>query len=104
MTTRPSLSSEASTMSHSIVYIGATWCGPCKRVKPLVEALSKSFQLPLVLKDLDTDLTEEERAPIKKVPTIRVLEGDKVVLECNQFAEVEDWVKSHAKVPTTGDF
>lgn len=97
-------SSEASTMSHSIVYIGATWCGPCKKAKPLVEELAKTFSLPLAVKDLDTDLTEEERAPIKKVPTIRVMEGSKVILECNQFSALEDWVKTHVKVSTTGDF
>lgn len=91
-------------MSHSIVYIGATWCGPCKVAKPRVEELAKSFQLPLTVKDLDADLTEEERAPIKKVPTIRVLDGSKVILECNQFAALEEWVKAHVKISTTGDF
>ena len=91
-------------MSHSILYIGATWCGPCKTAKPLVEQLAKSFHLPLTLKDLDTDLTEEEREPIKKVPTIRLLEGNKVIQEWNQYKALEEWVKANVKMTTTGDF
>jgi thiol-disulfide isomerase/thioredoxin len=81
-------------MSHSIVYIGATWCKPCKTIKPAVETLAKRYGVPVVIKDLDKDLTDAEKEEILKVPTIRVLLGEHRIAEftVDQVKSLEDWL------------
>ena len=81
-------------MSHSIVYIGATWCKTCKTIKPAVEELAKRYGVPLIVKDLDADLTDVEKEEILKVPTVRVLLGENRIAEftVNQVKSLEEWL------------
>ena len=48
------------------IYFGATWCGPCKAIKPLVKSSNK--QVTIVNIDDYKDLASEYN--IKSVPTI----------------------------------
>ena len=92
-------------MVYTIHYIGATWCSTCKVIKPATEALAQRFAVPLVLKDFDADLTEEEKDAIKKVPTIRIFEENKQIVEwnVNQVKSLEEWLQTNVKM-TTEDF
>jgi thiol-disulfide isomerase/thioredoxin len=93
-------------MSQSILYIGASWCGPCKTIGPQAEALAKQFGLPIVKKDLDKDLTEDEKEAILKVPTIRILhENTHCIAEftVNQVASLKKWLTDNVSLES-GDF
>lgn len=92
-------------MEYSIVYIGASWCKPCKEIKPLIEQLTAQFQVPLTIKDYDEDLSEEEQGNIKKVPTIRIVQTGCVVAEynTNQVAMLKEWLTSNISMNTNTD-
>lgn len=92
------------SQSQSILYIGASWCGPCKTIGPQAEALAKQFGLPIVKKDLDTDLTEEEKTVILKVPTIRILHDNKHCIAeftMNQVASLKKWLSENGSLETS---
>jgi thioredoxin 1 len=64
-------------MKH-IFYFTADWCGPCKRVRPIVEELTKdgySFQI------IDVDIEKElvEKFEISSVPTFILFKNEKSV-------------------------
>ena len=65
-------------MALRIDYIGATWCKVCVVVKPGIENLAKSFNVPLTVLDA-ADM--EEGDEVLKVPTVRVWLDDKKVSE-----------------------
>jgi thioredoxin 1 len=64
-------------MKH-VFYFTADWCGPCKRVRPIVEELTKdgySFQI------IDVDIEKElvEKFEISSVPTFILFKNEKSV-------------------------
>ena len=83
-----------------IVYIGATWCGTCKIIKPAIEQLAKKFSVTLKTLDYDTDLEEEAQELIKKVPTIWMIQDGKRVAEfnVNQVASTEAWLQANVSL------
>jgi thiol-disulfide isomerase/thioredoxin len=90
-----------------IVYIGASWCKTCKVIKPATEELARRFNVPLVIKDYDDDLTEDEKAVIKKVPTLRVLDekGAQIAQwDVNQVASLTAWLESNVSLGAYEDF
>jgi thioredoxin 1 len=56
-----------------IVDFYATWCGPCKTMKPLFESASKSdtTDTNYYLFDIDTDISYAKSLGIRGVPTIK---------------------------------
>jgi thiol-disulfide isomerase/thioredoxin len=86
-------------MTYAIVYIGATWCTICKTMKPSIEVLTDCYNLELRILDYDADLTEEQQADIKKVPTIRVIDSSTSAVICewnaNQVASLKDWLRNN---------
>jgi thiol-disulfide isomerase/thioredoxin len=86
-------------------YIGASWCVPCKLVKPRVEELAKKYGLPLTLWDYD-EMEEEQRDSVKKLPTVRILQESVLVKEITtQHADLlELWLQTNVRVNTTDDF
>lgn len=64
-------------MALRIDYIGASWCKVCIVVKPEVELVARSFNVPISVMDAD----EIEDDSVTKVPTLRVYKDDKLVSE-----------------------
>lgn len=87
-------------MAYTIHYIGATWCSTCKTIKPKTEELAKRFSVSLLVKDLDADLADEEKETVTKVPTIRIFEGDRQIVELNtnQVASLESWLQGNVRM------
>ena len=56
----------------AIVDFYATWCGPCKRVAPVLEELAKEYEGKIVIYKVDTDQEKElARAfGITSIPTL----------------------------------
>ncbi|MCE1156557.1 MAG: thioredoxin [Bacteroidales bacterium] len=59
----------------------ATWCGPCKAMSPVVEAIGKEVQgLARVLKiDVDKNQVLATQYNIRAVPTFMIFKNGKVV-------------------------
>lgn len=55
---------------YCIVYISAKWCGPCKRIKPLVnKCFSKLTDVKMILVDADESIDLYSKLKVKKMPT-----------------------------------
>jgi thiol-disulfide isomerase/thioredoxin len=89
----------------SIQYIGASWCGPCKTVKPFAELLAHKFSVPIAFLDYD-EMEETEKDTVKKLPTIRILEEGAVLKEITTAHAdmLEMWLRTHVRVNATEDF
>lgn len=57
-----------------ILYFTATWCGPCKLLKPKIQAMQS--QLPITILDVDTNSEAVGKYSIRNVPTIIVTNGN----------------------------
>jgi len=58
----------------------AEWCGPCKRLQPIVEALALEYDGRLKVAHLDIDKAQATavRYGIMSVPTVLLFKGGKV--------------------------
>ncbi len=65
----------------------ATWCGPCRMQKPILEELEKEFGDKVEIKEVDVDQNQELAAKygIRVVPTL-IMEKDGV--EARRFTGV----------------
>jgi thioredoxin 1 len=59
----------------------ATWCGPCKALKPIIEKVAAEYAGKLKVIQLDIDKSPEtpSRFNIRGVPTVIVFKGGKEV-------------------------
>jgi thiol-disulfide isomerase/thioredoxin len=89
----------------TLVYIGASWCAPCKTVKPLAEVLAHKFGVPITFLDYD-EMEEAEKDDVKKLPTIRILQDDTVVqtIITAHADMLEMWLRANVRVNATEDF
>lgn len=60
-----------------LVNFGATWCGPCKELAPIVDEIADSYagRLKVVTVDIDECPDESWRWGAKSVPTLVVFKG-----------------------------
>ena len=66
-------------------YFTATWCGPCKAFKPIIEELMKEGQ-PIEILDIDDHPSLTTEHNILSVPTTIILEDGK---ELERFVGVK---------------
>jgi len=64
-----------------LVDFWAPWCGPCRMVAPVVEAVSKEFGAKLKVVKLNTDDSPQVAAQyqIMGIPTLMFFKGGKMV-------------------------
>jgi len=67
-----------------MVMFGATWCGPCKLLKPKVAELGLSN---VAYADIQTCKSEAMSAGIMSVPTLVVYRGGKEVARAHRLTE-----------------
>ena len=61
-----------------VKFFNATWCGPCKQMKPHIDKLQKEgYNIQEV--DIDQNSTLAESAEIRGVPTIIIYENGSVM-------------------------
>lgn len=59
-----------------ILYFSATWCGPCKNFKPVMEQVSR--ELPVRFIDVDTNPDLTATYGVRSVPTLIVVKDGQV--------------------------
>ncbi|HOV68510.1 MAG TPA: thioredoxin domain-containing protein, partial [Methanoregulaceae archaeon] len=70
--TRGNFSSLVSTWPYLVVDCWAPWCGPCRRVGPVIEALAGEFSGKIAFAKLNTDEHPQvaARYGISAIPTL----------------------------------
>jgi len=58
---------------REILYFTASWCNPCKKVKPIVEELNSEMKDKIKIIDVDDNFKKVQEFEIKSVPTFVVL-------------------------------
>ena len=56
----------------------ATWCPPCKEMKPTIEALEKEYQGKIEIRSIDVDQNKElaQKFGVQAIPTLVFLDKD----------------------------
>ena len=71
--------------SLSLFYFTASWCGPCQKIKPLIEKISEgadSKKLEIYKVDLDENDTLALELKVKSVPTFYLFKGKELKGQC----------------------
>ncbi len=55
----------------------ATWCPPCKEMKPTIEALEKEYEGKIEIKSIDTDQDKDlaQKFKVEAIPTLVFLDA-----------------------------
>ncbi len=63
-----------------VVDFWATWCGPCKKIAPDVEALAEAYQDQVIVGKCDVDENDEltDRFGIRNIPTVLFIKDGEV--------------------------
>ena len=72
-----------------ILYFSATWCGPCKNFKPIMEQVSR--ELPVQFVDVDTNPQLVTEYGVRNVPTL-------IVVKYGQVASKQAGVLTEAQI------
>lgn len=62
-----------------MVDFNATWCGPCKKVKPILEAMEKESKFKLVSIDVDENNDISTHFKIESIPLMKLYKNGKEV-------------------------
>lgn len=59
----------------------ATWCGPCKKIAPIIEAIANDYEGQAVIGKVDIEESEEltDKFGIRNVPTILFIKDGEVI-------------------------
>ena len=66
-------------------YFTASWCGPCKRIKPLIEKISDGAdekKLEVYMIDIDENEELSEELKIRSVPTFYLFHKNELKGQC----------------------
>lgn len=59
----------------------ATWCGPCKKIGPIIEELANEYEGQVIIGKVDVEESEDLTSDfgVRNVPTVLFLKGGEVV-------------------------
>jgi len=77
-----------------LVDFSAAWCGPCQRLKPIVEELATEYQGRVKVAHIDIDEAQNtaSRFSVMSVPTLKFIKGGEVVDEAIGLLSKSDLV------------
>ena len=69
----------------NLLYFTATWCGPCQKIKPMIQKIAEGMENKIKVFMIDIDENEElaEKFKIRSVPTFILLRENKKLGECS---------------------
>ena len=64
-----------------VIDFNATWCGPCRKIAPIIDELAEEYEGRVVIGACDVDENDEVTAKfgIRNIPTIVFLKNGQVV-------------------------
>jgi thioredoxin 1 len=63
-----------------VYYFTADWCGPCKKVRPIVDELSRDqAEVKFQIIDVDSEGELARRFEVKSIPTFILIEDGKQI-------------------------
>jgi thioredoxin 1 len=91
---------EAKKSAVAVVDFSATWCGPCRMLAPVVEALSEEYagQVDFYNVDVDDDSALAAGFYINSVPTVLIMKNGKVVDQSLGFKpgpQMKSWIEGN---------
>jgi len=65
----------------TLIDFWAVWCGPCRQIAPMVEALAETYKGKLKVGKMDVDHHQivPQQYGIRSIPTLLIFKGGKVV-------------------------
>ena len=65
----------------SLVQFSASWCGPCKQLKPIVEKISNDLadKIDCYYHDIESQPNEPTKYSVRGVPTILLFKKEKLL-------------------------
>ena len=77
-----------------VLDFGATWCGPCQMVAPIIDELAKEYEGKVVIGKCDVDQDQDlpGRFGVRNIPTI-IFVKDGEVVEKKVGAQSKDALK-----------
>jgi thioredoxin 1 len=65
----------------TLVDFWAIWCGPCKQIEPMVDAVANDYKGKLKVAKVDVDHNQivAQMYQVRSIPTLLVFKGGKVV-------------------------
>lgn len=84
----------------TLVDFWAIWCGPCKQIAPLVDAMANEYKGKLNVAKVDVDHNQiiAQQYSIRSIPTLLLFKGGKVVgqlVGTMQRAKLEAEIQKH---------
>lgn len=58
-----------------IVDFWADWCGPCTKVAPILDEISKEYNIPLGKVHVDEEISLAQQYEVSSIPTIMVFKN-----------------------------
>ena len=85
-----------------LFYFTASWCGPCKKIKPLIEKLSEGLdesKVEIYKVDIDKNDELSSELKVKSVPTFYLFKGKELQDQCSgaDIKKVHQLLKDHIK-------
>ncbi len=73
-------------------YFTASWCGPCKAFKPIIEELIEEGQ-PIEILDVDENDELAKEYAIRSVPTTIIFDDEGLLLERFVGAKTKEFIQ-----------
>ena len=73
--------SKIAKKGNTLIDCYAPWCGPCRRVGPIIEALAEDYEGQAIIGKCDVEEDEDlaARFGVRNIPTVFFIKGGEVV-------------------------